>query len=73
MRNLITTLTLFALIAIYGCKDGQLNMELPYEQLREGDLVFRRGRNLTSNIIVAKDSYNYSHIGLLHKATVAGV
>ena len=68
MRNLIAIFIFFTLVAVGGCNGGPLNMELPYDQLCEGDLVFRRGRNMTSNFIVAKDSYNYSHIGLLHKS-----
>lgn len=69
-RNLICYIT-FILLAIASCSNerGILPEEsLPYDSLREGDLVFRRGRNMTSNIIIAKDSYNYSHIGILHKS-----
>lgn len=65
MRIYIFIYLLLALTS--SCTTGIGNIELPYDQLREGDLVFRRGRNMTSNIIIAKDNYNYSHIGMLHK------
>jgi hypothetical protein len=62
---------ILVMLAITACNgDGGIRPEesLPYDSLREGDLVFRRGRNMTSNIIVAKDSYSYSHIGMLHRS-----
>ena len=67
MMKRTTYIFFYLLLAITGgCTTGIGNIELPYDQLREGDLVFRRGCNMTSNIIIAKDSYNYSHIGMLH-------
>lgn len=71
MKRAIFCYTTLILLAIAACSGecGILPEEsLPYDSLREGDLVFRRGRNMTSNIVVAKDSYSYSHIGLVHKS-----
>lgn len=65
MKNTIHILAYIFLPILYGCATSSEGPEIPYSQLREGDLVFRRGRNITSNIIVSKDSYSYSHIGML--------
>lgn len=68
MRRIIHIFIYILIALVSGCSGDTAKIELPYSQLREGDLVFRRGRNMTSNIIVAKDSYSYSHIGMLHRS-----
>ena len=71
MKKGIIAITCMLLLTVFACSNGTGTgncPELPYELMREGDLVFRRGRSLTSNMVVMKDKHSYSHIGLLHKS-----
>ena len=46
---------------------------IPTDILQEGDLVFRRGNGLESELVVALDKVGiYSHIGIVVKDTFAG-
>lgn len=67
VKYLLLACFAFVAAACGGSRGDALRVELPYDDLREGDLVFRRGRNMTSNMIVAKDERAYSHIGVLHQ------
>ena len=41
--------------------------QIPYDSLRNGDIVFRRGCSYTSYIVIAgQENHNYSHIGIVH-------
>ena len=51
-----------------SCKDQERGhaIDLPVDKFHEGDIVFRRGMGLTSQIVLAADSKGtYSHIGIL--------
>ena len=40
--------------------------QIPYDSLRNGDIVFRRGCSYTSYIVLAgQENHNYSHIGIV--------
>ncbi len=71
MRFLLYALLFFLLLPA-GCKGkeetGVLPADFPYELLREGDLVFRRGTGLVSKVVIAADKGgSYSHIGIIVK------
>lgn len=57
------------LLLLTGCRKeekGGLPADFPYELLREGDLVFRRGTGLVSQaVIAANKNGGYSHIGIV--------
>lgn len=43
--------------------------QIPYDSLRNGDIVFRRGCSYTSYIVLANDdNHDYSHIGIVQKS-----
>lgn len=45
------------------------NAQIPYDSLRNGDIVFRRGCSYTSYIVLANDdNHDYSHIGIVQKS-----
>jgi len=52
-----------------GCKKEErtsLPTDFPFESLRDGDLVFRRGTGIVSQAVIAADKGgSYSHIGIL--------
>ncbi len=59
---------LLGLFALTACKGSGMGSSegLPTESLRDGDLVFRRGTGLTSQVVLAADkSGAYSHVGIL--------
>lgn len=42
--------------------------QMPYDSLRNGDIVFRRGCSYTSYIVLAgQESHSYSHIGMVQQ------
>lgn len=42
---------------------------IPYDSLRNGDILFRQGCSYTSNIVISgQDNCAYSHVGLVHKS-----
>jgi len=59
----------FFLVLMSGCKKEErttLPTDFPFEALREGDLVFRRGTGIVSQAVIAADKGgSYSHIGIL--------
>ncbi len=43
--------------------------QIPYDSLRNGDIVFRRGCSYASYIVLANDdNHDYSHIGIVQKS-----
>lgn len=62
---------LIAVIALLSSCHNSSNSTppvLPIDSVRNGDIVFRRGRSFSSDIILSHDSDNrYSHIGIVYK------
>lgn len=69
MKGIIIT-TIIILATLFSCTLDKKSTPplLPMEELREGDIVLRRGCSFASNIILSTDrTGEYSHIGLVHK------
>lgn len=63
-RGLI--LMIVSILAFNGCKETPRVLELPYDQMCEGDLVFRCGLGVFSRAVTAVEMEGrYSHIGIL--------
>ena len=41
--------------------------DIPVDSVRNGDIVFRRGRSFSSEVILSHDDGMYSHIGIVYK------
>ena len=58
-------------IACGGCagmEKSERTLDLPWQDLREGDLLFRRGEGVASHFVLIADKGGvYSHIGILVK------
>ncbi len=70
MRPLRVIYTLFPLLLL-ACSPATIEREvpqIPYDSLRTGDIVFRRGCSYTSYIVLAgQENHNYSHIGMVQQ------
>ncbi|MBR4775272.1 MAG: hypothetical protein IK008_04155 [Bacteroidales bacterium] len=56
------------LLLALSCSSVAEERVFPLEEMREGDLVFRRGRSLSSHaVMIAEKDGRYSHIGMLVK------
>ncbi len=68
MKPLPIIYTLFPLLLL-ACSPATIEREvpqIPYDSLRNGDIVFRRGCSYTSYIVLAgQENHNYSHIGIV--------
>ena len=63
----VCSLVLF-LISLWACHQAQSVNSNTWDQieLKEGDIVFRRGSSLASRVVLASDTKgNYSHIGIV--------
>ncbi|MBQ8458070.1 MAG: hypothetical protein IJV25_04235 [Prevotella sp.] len=62
-----TRIILLSCLMLAGCASGEFHSILPEDvQLKVGDVVFRRGGGLTSQVVLAADvDGNYSHIGIV--------
>lgn len=66
----VTRLFVGALLAVMlvSCRQGVDFKDIPFGSVRNGDLVFRRGRSFSSGMILAHDKgSNYSHIGIVYR------
>ena len=64
--RVIYTLLPFLLLACAPTTPQRRVPQIPYDSLRTGDIVFRRGCSYTSHIVLAgQANHNYSHIGLV--------
>ena len=81
MRHFAKTIypILFLEFLFCGCNqksessEPKLSIIIPTDILQEGDLVFRRGNGLESELVVSLDKVGiYSHIGIVVKDTLAG-
>ena len=65
--------TILLLILCSCTQQTQKTPAIPYDSLRNGDIIFRRGRSLSSNIILTHDrnGSQYSHIGIVCKTDSA--
>lgn len=67
-KILLIAATAIAIASCTGTQEKQCP-PLPYDSLRNGDIVFRTGCNYTSRLILSRrDRYNYSHIGIVQKS-----
>lgn len=67
--RIIYALLPFMLLACMPSGARKDAMTIPYDSLRNGDIVFRRGCSYTSYIVLANDdSHDYSHIGIVQKS-----
>ena len=68
MKPLPIIYTLFPLLLL-ACSPATIEREvpqIPYDSLRTGDIVFRRGCSYSSYIVLAgQENHNYSHIGIV--------
>lgn len=64
-----TTSLLFCCLFLYSCTKKQLrSFDYPEHLLQEGDVVFRCGTSMASNMIILSDKgTSYSHIGIIVK------
>lgn len=72
--NVSSTIVAAAMAAMLccGCGDGRSRSILPHTvDLREGDIVLRRGNGMTSRFVLAASRGGYSHVGIV--ADSAGV
>jgi hypothetical protein len=70
-NKVITTIATVLILAMVSCRENRDNgimIQLPYDTMREGDFVLRRGRSMTSNLVIMRDKHSYSHIGMLQKS-----
>lgn len=67
----LLSLSLFFLLAISGCinkEEATSAVHFPYDLLRDGDVVFRRGTGIVSRaVVMANKQGHYSHIGIVVK------
>ena len=67
--RIIYALLPFLLLACMPSGTRNKTTAIPYDSLRNGDIVFRRGCSYTSYIVLANDdSHDYSHIGIVQKS-----
>ena len=76
MRKIFKTIALciaWALLSISCTGSGRNgNLELPTGSIRNGDIIFRKGRSFSSEMVLAHDREGrYSHIGIVHKSDSA--
>ena len=68
MKLLRIIYTLLPLLSL-ACSPATTEREtpqIPYDSLRTGDIVFRRGCSYSSYIVLAgQENHNYSHIGIV--------
>lgn len=66
----VTTLILFSFLMV-ACSPWATKKDaprIPYDSLRNGDIVFRRGCSYSSHIVLSQQENNsYSHIGIVQK------
>lgn len=68
LKRIIYTLLPFLLLACSSAAPEREAVQIPYDSLRTGDIVFRRGCSYTSYIVLAgQENHNYSHIGLVQQ------
>lgn len=66
--RVIYTLLPFLLLACAPTAPQREVPQIPYDSLRTGDIVFRRGCSYTSHIVLAgQANHNYSHIGMVQQ------
>ncbi|MDR2953792.1 MAG: hypothetical protein LBV43_01765 [Prevotella sp.] len=72
MRNTTYKVFIILIVSICGfivsCTQSQTDYfnTLPHDILKEGDIVFRRGKGLASQFVLAADKYGiYSHTGIV--------
>lgn len=66
--RVIYTLLPFLLLACAPTAPQRGVPQIPYDSLRTGDIVFRRGCSYTSHIVLAgQANHNYSHIGMVQQ------
>ena len=64
--RVIYTLLPFLLLACVPTAPQRGVPQIPYDSLRTGDIVFRRGCSYSSYIVLAgQENHNYSHIGIV--------
>lgn len=65
----VISLALTALGVITGCQEERKHPAIPLDSLRSGDIVFRRGMSIESEMVVLTNPGDalYSHIGLVVK------
>ena len=72
MKKILKIVAFIAVIAtiLFFCHSANTrrgNAEIPYSELRNGDIVFRRGLSFSSNIVLSQnEDCLYSHIGLVY-------
>ncbi len=67
-KCLILCFLVFSLVSLSACNRARSFNSVAWQQLelKEGDIVFRRGSSLASRVVLASDAGgNYSHIGIL--------
>ena len=67
-HHIICFTALLAAIVTYGCSSGdETPLNVPLEQLKNGDLALRCGTSLESHVVVGVNGENgpYSHIGIV--------
>lgn len=71
MSRLVFYIVLIAIaVGLTQCSPGQdrQDINIPYDSIQEGDLVFRRGEGIVSNLVVYNDANGrYSHVGVVVK------
>ena len=72
MSRLVFYIVLIAIaVGLTQCSPGQgrQDINIPYDSIQEGDLVFRRGEGIVSNLVVYNDANGrYSHVGVVVRA-----
>lgn len=67
-RLALILLSLIAVVAAYGCSDDAKvdGVSLPIDELCAGDIVFRRGEGVASDMVDYSDVHGqYSHVGVV--------
>lgn len=58
--------TLLFLLICTGCSENNREINIPVNILKDGDIVFRRGTGLTSQVVIRVDDKGiYSHLGII--------
>ena len=68
LLHIIYALLFLMLLACTPTARQREAAQIPYDSLRNGDIVFRRGCSYTSYIVLAgQENHNYSHIGMVQQ------
>ena len=74
LKTVMFLLNGMVIIALFSCSNHQKERPLiPIEELKQGDVAFRRGEGVISDIVLYSDADGlYSHVGLivLHNDTI---